>query len=1064
VEERRERKVVTVLFADLVGFTSRAEQSDPEDVEAELSRYHAFVRAELERYGGTVEKFIGDAAMAIFGAPVAHEDDPERAVRSALAIRTWAHSAGTELRIGINTGEALVRLGARPEAGEGMAAGDVVNTAARLQAAAPTNGILVGRATYRATWRAIDYREVEPVQAKGKAQPVPAWQAVQARARLPVERLHGSPLVGRAGELGLLTGALDRARRERSAQLVTLVGVPGIGKSRLVYELFRIVEAEPEPITWRQGRCLPYGDGVTFWALGEIVKAQAGIEESDGREDVERKLREVAHDARVESHLRPVVGLGAAEVAGTDRAEAFAAWRQFFEALAEVQPLVLVVEDLHWADDQLLDFIDHIVDWASGVPILVVCTARPEVLEHRPSWGGGKPNALTISLSPLSDDDTARLIGELVQEPADASRAELLARAGGNPLYAEEYARILLERGELAELPETVQGIVAARLDLLDPELKIVLQDAAVLGKTFWAGGLAAVSGLDRSTIEEQLHALERRDFIRRERRTAMQDETQYVFLHVLVRDVAYRQIPRAERADKHRRAAEWIGSLARPEDLAEMLASHYLQALELAEAAGRDTSALVEPARRAVRDAGDRAAALYAVDAALRFYDAALQLWPTDDPERAELLYRRAVPVGRHFGGGDPKRLAEARDAMLSIGDSDRAAEVEMLMEQSFRDEGKRELADEHLVRAEALLGDGPPTRARAWVLARLALDAYLRGEEQRAIELASETRDMSEKLGWEEGMSDALRLLGLVRVTAGDARGVDDLERSVEFAAASGALGVQAYALNMLAVANQMLGDLERGYGLRLEGERCAERLGSESLTRFFRAVLTDHRYRRGDWEEARRGADDLLARVDAEYPYYLAWQVFALRAELRLAKGDPAGAIADADQALTAARASPDVQAMSFTLLACAHVFAIASDRERATALAHELLDFLRSGARLQFAVINLPAFACATVLLGLGDQLVEELASYPESPWTEAVRAYVAGDFVTAAEILAQAGARPDEAEARLRAAERLAAGGRFEERDTQIEQALSFYRSVGATTYIHEAEGLLAAGA
>jgi predicted ATPase len=387
---------------------------------------------------------------------------------------------------------------------------------------------------------------------------------------------------------------------------------------------------------------------VTFWALGEIVKAQAGIEESDGREDVERKLREVAHDARVESHLRPVVGLGAAEVAGTDRAEAFAAWRQFFEALAEVQPLVLIVEDLHWADDQLLDFIDHIVDWASGVPILVVCTARPEVLEHRPSWGGGKPNALTISLSPLSDDDTARLIGELVQEPADASRAELLARAGGNPLYAEEYARILLERGELAELPETVQGIVAARLDLLDPELKIVLQDAAVLGKTFWAGGLAAVSGLDRSTIEEQLHALERRDFIRRERRTAMQDETQFVFLHVLVRDVAYRQILRAERADKHRRAAEWIVSLARPEDLAEMLASHYLQALELAEAAGLDTSALVEPARRAVRDAGDRAAALYAVDAAVRFYDAALQLWPTDDPERAELLYRAAASAPR--------------------------------------------------------------------------------------------------------------------------------------------------------------------------------------------------------------------------------------------------------------------------------------------------------------------------------------------------------------------------------------------------------------------------------
>ncbi len=730
---RRERKVVTVLFADLVGFTSRAEQMDPEDVEAELSRYHTQVRGALERLGGTVEKFIGDAVMAVFGAPLAHEDDPERAVRAALAVRDWARAEEElDVRIGVNTGEALVKLGSSPEAGEGMVAGDVVNTAARLQAAAPANAILVGEQTYWATRQAIDYQEAGPVQAKGKEKPVPVWLATEARAHAALERLHGASLVGRGGELALLSGALDRARQERSAQLVTLVGVPGIGKSRLVYELSRMVDADAEPVTWRQGRCPPYGDGVTFWALGEIVKAQAGILESDPPEEAERKLDAAVGDRWVKSHLRPLVGLEASEPGGADlRAEAFAAWRQFFETLAEQRPLVFVVDDLHWADENLLDFVDHLVDWASSVPILVVCTARPELLERRPAWGGGKLNALTISVSPLSDDETDRLLSELLEHasmPA-ATRAELLGRAGGNPLYAEQYARILRERGELRELPETVQAIVAARLDLLEPEQKALLQDAAVLGKTFWTGGLAAVSGLDRRTIEELLHGLERRDFVRRERRSTVVEETQYAFLHLLVRDVAYAQLPRAERAGRHRRAAKWIASLGRPDQHSEMLAHHYLQALELSEAAGLDTSALAEPARLALRGAGDRAAALYAVEAAERFYDAALRLWPEDDPERADLLYRRAIPVGHHVAGGNPDRLTEARDALLAARDTDRAAEVEILLSEALRLQGRRELADEHGAQAMALLGDGPPTRSRAWVLARLAIARLLAG-----------------------------------------------------------------------------------------------------------------------------------------------------------------------------------------------------------------------------------------------------------------------------------------------------------------------------------------------
>ena len=480
--QREERKVVTVLFADLVGFTGRAEQLDPEDVRGMLSPYYARLRSELERRGGTVEKFIGDAVMAVFGAPVAHEDDPERAVRAALAIRDAIRDeeAGLQVRIAVNTGEALVSLDARPSAGEGMAAGDVVNTTARLQSAAAVNGILVGESTYRATRHAIEYREAAPVEAKGKVDPLQVWEAVQAYSRIAVETLEtGAPLIGRRRELDVLTGALERARQERTPQLVTLVGVPGIGKSRLVYELFKAIESEPDLVFWRQGRALPYGEGVTYWALAEMVKAHAGVLETDSLVDVGQKLTQavsvVLGDSPeaewVELHLRLLVGLTtSSDMSGDRRAESFAAWRRFFEALAEQNPLVLIFDDLHWADDNLLDFVDHLVDWASSVPILVVCAARPELLDRRPAWGGGKLNAATVSVTPLSDEETAELIGALLERillPAEI-QATLLAHAGGNPLYAEQFVRMHLERaGDAPALPETVQGIIAARLDIL---------------------------------------------------------------------------------------------------------------------------------------------------------------------------------------------------------------------------------------------------------------------------------------------------------------------------------------------------------------------------------------------------------------------------------------------------------------------------------------------------------------------------------------------------------------------------------------------------------------------
>lgn len=731
---------MTVLFADLVGFTSRAEQMDPEDVWALLSPFYARLRAELERHGGTVEKFIGDAVMALFGAPIAHEDDPERAVRAALAIRDWADGEGRiQVRLAVHTGEALITLGTRPSEGEGMAAGDVVNTAARLQAAAPVNGILVGERTYRATRQMIEYRPAKPVSAKGKRAPVPVWAAVQARAQLGTDLLHGArtALVGRDRELAALRTALARVRAKRSLQLITVLGVPGIGKSRLLYELRKAADAETEVICWRQGRSLPYGEGVSFWALAEVVKAHAGILDTDTVDEARVKLAQMVDDVAsgmsdadwVLRHLGVLAGLGSSGVSGGDqRSEAFAAWRRFFEALAERQPLVLVFEDLHWADDGLLDFVEYLANWVGAVPLLVVGTARPELLTRRPGWGGGKPDAVIVSLAPLCEDDMARLIallsGVAVREAGQ--QAVLLAHAGGNPLYAEQYVQMLVDHGPGPDLPvpESVQGIISARLDLLPPPEKRLLQDAAVIGKVFWPAALAALGGraLD-SELEGHLCGLEDKQFVRRERASSVAGQTQCAFAHVLVRDVAYAHIPRAARAEKHARAAGWIESLGRVEDHAEMLAHHYLSALDLARATGQDTTGLAPRARVALRAAGDRASALNAFARAAVFYRAALGLWPQDARnQRAGLLRLLGTAL---YGGGDlsgaEAALAEGSAVATEAGLPEVRARIRLLLAEvhALQGRGFAEALAECATATAVLDADGDlEGLAEAWVL----------------------------------------------------------------------------------------------------------------------------------------------------------------------------------------------------------------------------------------------------------------------------------------------------------------------------------------------------------
>jgi class 3 adenylate cyclase/tetratricopeptide (TPR) repeat protein len=1058
---RRERKVVTVLFADLVGFTARSETLDPEDVEAILRPYHARLRDELERFGGTVEKFIGDAVMALFGAPVAHEDDPERAVRAALAIRDWALDDGNvQVRIAVNTGEALVNLDALPQSGEGMAAGDVVNTTARLQSAASINGILVGETTYRATRSAIDYADAEPVEAKGKAEPIRVWEVLDARAQVRTEAVSTStPLVARDREVALLRDTLVRVREESAPQLVTIVGVPGIGKSRVVRELFEFVEQSGVLTFWRQGRSLPYGEGVSFWALSEMVKAQAGILETDDDDGATTKLHaavtnlvsDAGESERIVQHLLPLVGIGGDT--GASQSEAFAAWRHFFEAMAEQHPLVLVFEDVQWADDGLLDFIDHLVDWATRLPILIACTARPELLERRPGWGGGKLNATTLSLSPLSEEETARLLAELLGTPVLEStrQQQLLSRAGGNPLYAEQFAQMVQEGdGDSAHLPETIQGIIAARLDRLSSEEKELLHDAAVLGKVFWLGGV--LDGRARADVEQHLHALERKGFVQRARRSSVSDEPEYAFLHVLVRDVAYGQIPRSDRADKHRRAALWIESLGGADDHAEMLAHHYASALELARAAGADLSGVAASAGAAFRAAGDRAMTLNAYATAVRFYEQALDL--ASDWDRPDLLFR----LGRATNAvGDPRQhaiLEEARAALLAVGDVDRAAETDAVQAQGYWLEGELERANEHLLRAEEMTRDREPSFSKARILGEAARLHMVGGRSVEAIAVGTEALAIAKELGLDEIRANALTAVGAARMNRGDDSGAGELREALALAERLRLPRVGWRARNNLAVGlYNNDGDVQASAQMFEDALREAERIGDHSQVTWFRALLASNRFWLGQFDEALRLVELVIA---TETPHYQLANALHLRARIRIALGDERGAVEDGRHAVETARRTPETQVVALQSAGVALVFIEAGQQRDAADLVDDALLLAQSPDAVSSVATFYLALALAAVEMGREQAYLEVTESIGrQTPWAVAGRAYVTNDPHAVG--LVETLSRPDGAFVRLRIAERL---GQGEASDGLLAPAIEFWRSVGATHYLRRAEPLL----
>ena len=1054
---REERKVVTILFTDLVGSTARAEGLDPEDVRATLSAYYARLRADLEHHGGTVEKFIGDAVMAVFGAPVAHEDDPERAVRAALAIRD---SIGEELQIrtAVNTGEALVALGARPGEGDAMVAGDVVNTAARLQSAASVNGILVGEGTYRATRHVIDYRDAPPVEAKGKAEPVPVWEVVGARSRFgsDVEQRQRTPLVGRERERALLAEALVRSRQEESVQLVTLVGVPGIGKSRLVAELFQVVEAEPDLIAWRQGRSLPYGESGSYWALGEIVKSHAGILDSDSLEEVEKKLSETVaglvedeqERAWVAGHARPLLGLESAE--RPERAEAFAAWRRLVEAAAEQRPLVLVFEDLHWADDGLLDFVDHLADWATTVPLLVVGTARPELLDRRPGWGGGKRNAFTLSIGALTDEDTALLLQSLLDRAvldADAQQA-VLRRAEGNPLYAEEYARLLAEHEAAGDLPlpETVQGLIAARIDALPAEEKALLQDASVIGKVFWPGALG-------NPDERLVHALVRKEFIRRDRRSSIAGETQYAFLHALVRDVAYGQIPRPSRIEKHRHAAEWIASLApdRGDDRAEMLAHHYREALALAGATGSDVSDLRVPAQKAFADAAARALSLSAWTAAVELGHEALELTDPGAPERPRIQLNIAYATW-YVKRDDPELVASAVDGFLALEDFAGAAEASGLLSRVLGNRGDAAGSRAAGEQAVELARRVPPSSATARAIAQYAANAIIQQRDSTtALQLAREALAVAEEIGEAAVAARALNTIGLARVHEGDAAGIRDLERAVEVALGANATGEAGAALNNLASALAQVGRLADGFARLNEARAIHERHGSAAALIWNDAGQIEYLEALGDLEGVIAGAAPYLADAHAQ-ERYAAPSILGAHARTLLARGQVSAALADAERAVALLRKrGHDTQMSGGVLAAAARCTRAAGRPEEADALLAEAVEWSRLAT--EDAIYDLPLHL---VELGRGEEYLPLTEGVPGYLWQRAAAAAIAGDFATAADVYGRIGARFMEAWAGLLGAEH-GDGSR-------LDASLAYFEEQQATPYVERCRALLQASA
>jgi class 3 adenylate cyclase/tetratricopeptide (TPR) repeat protein len=793
-----ERRLVSVLFADLVGFTTLSESRDSEEVRELLARYFDTSRSLIERYGGVVEKFIGDAVMAVWGTPVTNEDDAERAVRAALDLVEAVSALGQEItapglkvRAGVLTGEAAVNLEA---AGQGMVAGDLVNTASRIQSVADPGSVFVGETTRRSTEAAVAYEDAGLRQLKGKAEPVRLWRALRVLGgiggALRPEGLE-APFVGRDRELRLVKEMFHASADEGKAHLASITGIAGIGKSRLGWEFFKYIDGLADTVLWHRGRCLAYGQGVAYWALSEMVKSRAGISEDDEPTAARAKLaRTLANhfpdeDERRWAEPRLTQLISADEPKAYERDSLFAAWRLFFERLSADEPVVLAFEDLQWADGGLMDFIEHVLQWSRDHPIFILALARPELAEKRPDWGAGSRNFTRLSLGPISADAMAKLLSGLVPGLPEQLRDGILQRAEGVPLYAVETVRMLIDRGVLIrdgdtyrvpeavsalEVPETLHALIAARLDNLMPAERGVVQNASVLGKMFTVSAVAHVAGTGQEALLPLLAALVRKEILSVQADPRSPERGQYGFLQDLVRRVAYERLPKQERKAKHLAAAEYLAASWGEDEgeIAEILASHYLEAYAAAPHAA-DAPKIQGRARETLTQAGDRAGSLGANGEAQRYFEQAASL-EEDQLIRASLLERAGQAA--HLAGN----LSTARthyhaatEVFQARGDVRATARLAARLAEIDYEEGHLAEGIERMEQAFAVLSQDEPDEDLATIAATLGRLHFFRGDMDTARSRLETALEIAEPLALSEVISQALNTKAVVGLYQG-------------------------------------------------------------------------------------------------------------------------------------------------------------------------------------------------------------------------------------------------------------------------------------------------------
>jgi class 3 adenylate cyclase/tetratricopeptide (TPR) repeat protein len=935
---------VSVLFADLVGFTTLAEGRDAEETRELLSHYFDLARDVIARYGGTVEKFIGDAVMAVWGAPVAHEDDAERAVRAGLELVDAVRGLGQGIaaRAGVLTGEAAVTLGAT---NQGMVAGDLVNTASRLQSVAPPGAVLVGEATQRAASRAIVFEKAGEQTLKGKAAPVPAFRALRVVAEIGgTNRAEGleAPFVGRDDELRLLKDLFHATARDKRPRLVSVLGPAGIGKSRLAWEFLKYAGGLVEDTYWHSGRSPAYGEGITFWALGEMIRRRAGLLETDDEATTRRKLGDTvarwvpAEDERrwVETALLALLGLGEPLPGGRD--ELYAAWRTFFERIAGAGPTVLLFEDLQWADAGVLDFIDHLFEWTKGLPIFVITLSRPDLLERRLDWGAGPRNFVSVALDPLPEAAMRELLAGLVPGLGEATAKAIAARADGMPLYAVETVRMLVAEGRLAEeggvyhpvgdltslaIPETLTALIGARLDGLAPAERSVLQDAAVLGHSFTTAGLEAVSGADAGALEPTLRTLVRRELLSVNVDPRSPERGQYEFVQALIREVAYNQLARPERKARHLAAARWFESLGEDE-LAGALALHYADAYRNAPK-GPEADALAGQARLALKGAAERAAALGSHLQALGFLRQALEV--ADDPSERAALQERAADAAVNAADAETAKgyLEEAIAWYREQGDRIGVARTSTALSTALH-AMYQPVAAVAVLEAAAAETAGLETEPDVIRLIAELSRAYGNARDPRALATADRALALAEPLELMSVIAEALLNRALALAFMGRVQEPMAIVRGVlPMAEAHGLAAVQLRALNNLS-AGLALEDLRSSFDVARTGVEVARRQGNRVWMLIFSSGVLDSAIILGDLAEA----DRILGEVDVgDLPDALGVGFLANAAYLHAVRGEieQADATVATLAPMVATIDDPRVPTSNLLLVAFVHAFA-------------------------------------------------------------------------------------------------------------------------------------------